>query len=213
MIKKPVIYICFILLLNSVQSFTQNAIAGVSLLILGDSLTAGYGIPLTESWPSKIQEQWQKEYPEFQLINASISGETTAGALQRLPHLISTHQPNWVFIELGGNDGLRGYPLNTMTATLSSIIQLLHEQNIRVALSEVEIPPNFGPRYTAEFRQVFHTLASEYKDIVLIPFFMRPIAVQPQLMQADGLHPNVSAQAIIAQFMEPHLRQLLQTKD
>ncbi|MCO4320151.1 arylesterase [Aliidiomarina quisquiliarum] len=207
--KKSFNVALFLLLL----CFIRPAAANVSLLILGDSLSAGYGIAVADSWPSEIQRRWQSTHPEFKLINASISGETTEGALRRLPALIERHQPHWVFIELGGNDGLRGFNLSTMADNLKQIITLLQANNIRVALSEIEIPPNLGPRYTQLFNQTFHNLAANNEHIVLIPFFVRHIAVQPELMQADGIHPNRDAQVQIANLMEPQLRQLLLSKE
>lgn len=205
MIKKSFNLILLLVLI----CFIRPAAANVSLMILGDSLSAGYGIAVADSWPNIIQRRWQTQQPELKLINASISGETTEGALRRLPALIERHQPNWVFIELGGNDGLRGFQLATMADNLKQMIQLLKQQHIRVALSEIEIPPNLGPRYTQLFNQTYHNLANEYEDVVLIPFFVRHIAVQPELMQADGIHPNGEAQVLIADIMEPQLRQLL----
>lgn len=205
MIKKSFNFILLFVLL----AYIRPAAANVSLMILGDSLSAGYGIAVADSWPNIIQHRWQTEQPGLTLINASISGETTEGALRRLPTLIERHQPNWVFIELGGNDGLRGFQLTTMANNLKQIIQLLEQQHIRVALSEIEIPPNLGPRYTQLFNQTYHTLANEHEGVVLIPFFARHIAVQPELMQADGIHPNDKAQPLIADILEPQLRQLM----
>lgn len=198
-------FVLFIALL----CFIRPAAANVSLLILGDSLSAGYGIAAADSWPQEVQRRWQQNHPNLQLINASISGETTAGALRRLPQLIERHQPDWVFIELGGNDGLRGFSLRTMQANLSQMIQLLESANIKVALSEIHIPPSMGPRYTRMFRQSFPQLAEQHPNVVLIPFFMRDIALQPDYMQADGIHPNTAAQVPIADILEPQLRQLL----
>lgn len=198
-------FVLFIVLLCCIRP----AAANVSLLILGDSLSAGYGIATAESWPSEIQRRWQQSHPNLQLINASISGETTAGALSRLPQLIERHQPDWVFIELGGNDGLRGFSISTMRNNLSQMIQLLEGANIKVAVSEIEIPPSMGPRYTRMFQQSFQQLAEQHPSIVLIPFFMRDIAIQQNYMQADGIHPNTAAQQPIADILEPHLRQLL----
>ena len=202
-----------VLLLVTVVALTLSlsvraAHANVSLMVLGDSLSAGYGLADADSWVSEISRHWQQQYPELQMINASISGETTAGGLSRLPSLLERHQPSMVFIELGGNDGLRGFNLNTMEANLREMITIIQAHNIAVALSEVEIPPNLGRRYTEMFRQVFHTVANDM-DIPLVPFFMRDIALNPELMQADGIHPNLAAQPKIANIMEPQLRALL----
>jgi len=198
-----------LILLSVLLCFIRPAAANVSLLILGDSLSAGYGIASADSWPNEVQRRWQQQHPSFQLINASISGETTAGALNRLPQLLERHQPDWVFIELGGNDGLRGFSLSTMRNNLSQMIQLLEAANIKVAVSEIDLPPSMGSRYTRMFRKSFEQLAEQHPNIVFIPFFMREIAVQPEYMQVDGIHPNAAAQVAIANILEPQLRQLL----
>ncbi|WP_241973881.1 arylesterase [Aliidiomarina iranensis] len=187
----------------------RAAHANVSLMVLGDSLSAGYGLSQADSWVSEIARDWQANHPHLEIINASISGETTAGGLNRLPDLLERHQPSMVFIELGGNDGLRGFNLTTMENNLREMVALIESRNIKVALSEVEIPPNLGRRYTEMFKQVFHDVAEDM-DIPLVPFFMREIAIDESLMQNDGIHPNLAAQPIIATIMEPQLRQLLE---
>lgn len=179
------------------------------MVVLGDSLSAGYGISEAESWVSLIQDNWQQNHPQFELINASISGETTEGGLRRVTGIIEQHQPNWVFIELGGNDGLRGFQISEITSNLNQIISTLNENDINVALSAVEIPPNFGPRYTEMFRTVYRDIASS-RNVTLIPFFMLEIATNSEWMQNDGIHPNLEAQPHIADIMEPQLRALLQ---
>ncbi|MCH8493965.1 MAG: arylesterase [Idiomarina sp.] len=187
----------------------RSAHANVSLMVLGDSLSAGYGLSEADSWVSEIARDWQANQPHLSIINASISGETTAGGLNRLENLLDRHQPNMVFIELGGNDGLRGFNLTTMENNLRQMITIIQSRNVQVALSEVEIPPNLGRRYTEMFRQVFHTVAED-KGIPLVPFFMREVALNPELMQSDGIHPNLAAQPKIAALMEPQLRELLE---
>jgi acyl-CoA thioesterase-1 len=187
----------------------RSAHANVSLMVLGDSLSAGYGLSEADSWVSEIARDWQANHPHLSIINASISGETTAGGLNRLASLLDRHQPNMVFIELGGNDGLRGFNLTTMENNLRQMITIIQSRNVQVALSEVEIPPNLGRRYTEMFRQVFHTVAED-TGIPLVPFFMREVALNPELMQSDGIHPNLAAQPKIAALMEPQLRELLE---
>ncbi|KPQ03573.1 MAG: acyl-CoA thioesterase I TesA [Idiomarinaceae bacterium HL-53] len=179
------------------------------MVVLGDSLSAGYGLSESDAWVTLIQEQWASDYPHYELVNASISGETTSGGLRRLPTIITQHEPDWVFIELGGNDGLRGFQLAEMRSNLNAMIDLLQEKGIAVALSAVEIPPNFGPRYTAMFRDLFAEVA-ESQGIELIPFFMLEIALNPEWMQNDGIHPNLAAQPEIAKIMEPKLRALME---
>lgn len=183
--------------------------ANVSLLIFGDSLSAGYGISQADSWVAEIDQRWQQAQKDYRIINASISGETTQGGLRRLPEVIERHQPNIVFIELGGNDGLRGFQIDSIRANLSQMIEYLQGQDVEVALSQVEIPPNMGPRYSRQFSALFSEVAEAY-EIELVPFFMLQIAPDPSLMQSDGIHPNLAAQTVIADIMEPKLRALVQ---
>ncbi|GAA4900855.1 arylesterase [Ferrimonas pelagia] len=175
----------------------------VSILILGDSLSASYGMDEKEGWVTLMQQK----HPDLTLINASISGETTAGGRNRLAKLLHQHTPDWIFIELGGNDGLRGFPPMHTQQNLESIIDQSLAAGSRVMLSEIALPPNYGRRYTQAFAQIFTTLTEQY-ELTLVPFFMEPIAVQPELMQADGIHPNQRAQGEIVEFLEPWFRQL-----
>jgi len=176
------------------------------LLILGDSLSAGYGLTQAQSWVSLLQNAWRKS--DTSVINAAISGETTDGALARLPRLLNQHSPTHVYVELGGNDGLQGHSISKMRSNLSKIIELSQQANTTVILQEMQIPTNYGRRYTELFTQAYQTLADEY-DVVLIPFFLADIALNNDLMQADGIHPNAKAQPMIAQSMQQHLKALL----
>ena len=185
--------------------------ANVSLVVLGDSLSAGYGMAQSESWVGVLQQRWAEKYPDITLINASISGDTTQGALNRLAGVIERHQPDAVFVELGGNDGLRGFNPATIANNLEQIITQLQQQDAKVALSQVRIPPNYGPRYNDMFSSLFSQVA-EKKEVPLIPFFMEQIIVDENLMQGDGIHPNREAQPLIADIMEPHLLQLVQKR-
>ncbi|KFZ31646.1 arylesterase [Pseudidiomarina salinarum] len=181
--------------------------ANVSLVVLGDSLSAGYGMAQSESWVGILQDRWQQQYPEITLINASISGDTTQGALNRLNGVIERHQPDAVFVELGGNDGLRGFTPASIQANLLKIIDQLQQHGATVALSQIRIPPNYGARYSALFANIFPTVA-EAKDVPLVPFFMEQIIEDEGLMQNDGIHPNRQAQDQIATIMEPFLLEL-----
>ena len=187
----------------------RPASANVSLLVFGDSLSAGYGISQADTWVAEIERRWERDYPQFSIINASISGDTTRGGLNRLEDVVNRHQPDVVFIELGGNDGLRGFQIDNIRANLEQMIEYLQDQDIHVALSQVDIPPNMGRRYTSEFSAIFPAVAEQH-DVVLVPFFMLDIATDPELMQSDGIHPNLAAQEIIADIMEPQLRAILQ---
>lgn len=206
--SKVILLISMTLLLVLHSFHVRSDNENVSLLILGDSLSAGYGIAEADGWVAEISRRWQSNYPNLSVINASISGETTSGGLARLESLLDRHQPTLVFIELGGNDGLRGFNLTTMENNLREMITILQSRNVQVALSEVEIPPNLGRRYTNQFRDVFPRVANDF-DIPLVPFFMREVALNPDYMQNDGIHPNLAAQPVIADLMEPKLRALL----
>ncbi|MBY5922170.1 arylesterase [Ferrimonas balearica] len=175
-----------------------------SILILGDSLSASYGMDETEGWVRKLQQN----LPDARLINASVSGETSDGGLRRLPGLLEQHQPDWVFVELGGNDGLRGFQPTLTQQNLDEVIALSKASGAQVMLSEVMVPPNYGRRYAERFQQIFVALA-EAHQIELVPFFMTEIAVDPNLMQADGIHPNRAAQDRIAAFLQPWFEQAI----
>ena len=189
-------------LLSSVQAQT--------LLVLGDSLSAGYQMQVAQSWPALLNQKWQEEGGKHTLLNASISGETTQGALTRLPALLKEHNPDWLLIELGGNDGLRGFAPTITRQNLASMIALAKEQQTRVVLTQIQLPRNYGARYLRQFEQIFPELA-EINDLPLLPFFMDDIALRPELMMNDGIHPTPAAQPQIrdkvARFMEPLLSQ------
>lgn len=189
-------------LLSSVQAQT--------LLVLGDSLSAGYQMQVAQSWPALLNQKWQEEGGKHTLLNASISGETTQGALARLPALLKEHNPDWLLIELGGNDGLRGFAPTITRQNLTSMIALAKEQQTRVVLTQIQLPRNYGARYLRQFEQIFPELA-ESNDLPLLPFFMDDIALRPELMMNDGIHPTPAAQPQIrdkvARFMEPLLSQ------
>lgn len=165
------------------------------ILVLGDSLSAGYGIELEESWVSLLAERLADNYA-YQVVNASVSGETSGGGLARLPALLKEHQPALLILELGGNDGLRGHPLNIMQQQLESIIQQSRNAGAEVLLLGMQIPPNYGQRYTERFYQVYTQLAKQY-ELAYVPFFLDGIAVNRDLMQRDGIHPTAEAQPIM----------------
>ncbi|WP_279501195.1 arylesterase [Aeromonas veronii] len=189
-------------LLSSAQAQT--------LLVLGDSLSAGYQMQVEQSWPALLNQKWQEEGGKHTLLNASISGETTQGALARLPALLKEHKPDWLLIELGGNDGLRGFAPPITRQNLASMIALAKEQQTRVVLTQIQLPRNYGARYLRQFEQIFPELA-QANDLPLLPFFMDDIALRPELMMNDGIHPTLAAQPQIrdkvARFMEPLLSQ------
>ena len=169
-----------------------------SILILGDSLSAGYGINENKGWVNLLQ----LAHSEHQIINGSVSGETSAGALRRLPALLQSVNPDLVVIEIGGNDGLRGFPLAKLKQNIDTIIDTVDNHGSQLLLTEIQVPPNYGPRYSKRFTGVFHQVAKE-KNVKLIPFFMTDIAPKSELMQADGIHPNMEAQPMIMEWMQP----------
>lgn len=192
--------LCF--LISSVQAQT--------LLVLGDSLSAGYQMQAQQSWPALLNQKWQNEGAVHSLINASISGETTQGGLARLPALLEEHQPDWLLIELGGNDGLRGFAPAITRKNLADMIALAKANQTRVVLTQIQLPRNYGARYLRQFEQIFPELASA-NQLPLMPFFMDDIALRPELMMNDGIHPTAAAQPQIrdrvASFIEPLLTQ------
>lgn len=173
-----------------VQTFAAST---TTLLILGDSLSAGHRMNISQSWPTLLQEK----LPNVRIINASSSGETSSGGVRRLPGLLVKYHPNWCFLELGGNDGLQGLPPKFLKTQLTKMIKQASQAQCQVILSEVKIPPNYGKRYSDSFNQVYHQLAQQFK-LPLMPFFIEPIYQQKGMMQEDGIHPSVKAQPIIA---------------
>lgn len=172
------------------------------LLILGDSLSAAYNLKQEQGWVSLLQNAWVNQ--PVTIIDAAISGETSSGGLSRLPRLLEQHSPTHLFIELGANDGLRGYPVNTMKSNVIKMVEMAQAQGIEVALQEMHIPPNFGKRYTNMFTSAYHDIARSH-NVIVIPFFMKDVALKPELMLSDGLHPNADGQPIIAEFMKEQL--------
>ena len=169
------------------------------LLILGDSLSAAYGLKQEQGWVSLLQNAWQSD--NVIVVNAAISGETTDGALARLPRLLKQHNPTHIFVELGGNDGLQGHPVNKIRDNLEKIIQFSKKSQVTVILQQMQIPTNYGKRYTKMFTNAYTDLAAKY-ELKLLPFFLQNIALDKNLMQRDGIHPNAEAQVIIAKDMQ-----------
>jgi acyl-CoA thioesterase-1 len=176
------------------------------LLILGDSLSAAYGLKQEQGWVSLLQDAWQSE--NINIVNAAISGETTDGALARLPRLLEQHKPTHIFIELGGNDGLQGHPVSKMRNNLDKIIQLSQSNEVKVILQQMQIPTNYGKRYTQMFTTSYAQLAAKHA-VIMLPFFLETIALDKSLMQRDGIHPNAEAQIIIARDMQKILGNII----
>jgi len=174
--------------------FSLRAAAADTLLVLGDSLSAGYRMAATTAWPALLNEKWQQKPP---VINASISGDTSQQGLARLPALLKEHQPRWVLIELGGNDGLRGFAPQQTEQTLRTILQAVKAANAEPLLMQIRLAAHYRRRYTEAF------------DIPLLPFFMEEVYLKPQWMQDDGIHPNRDAQPFIADWMATRLAPLV----
>lgn len=178
------------------------------LLVLGDSISAGYGITPEQSWVTLLQHRLSAKGFNYQVVNASVSGNTSGDGLGRLPALLASHQPALVIVELGGNDGLRGYPIKTLRHNLSQLISLSREAGAKVLLAGIEIPPNYGKRYSDQFRASFSEVASA-TNTPLVPFILEGIGTNPELMQRDGIHPTAEAQLKLLDNIWPTLQPLL----
>jgi acyl-CoA thioesterase-1 len=183
--------------------------AATNILILGDSLSAAHNIPVDKGWVHLFSSNIRSSFPQTSVINASISGETTFGGLQRLPGLLGDHQPTHLIIELGGNDGLRGLGFAQSTDNLRQMVLLAEAQEVTVLMIGVRMPPNFGAAYNKRFQQVFESIAAEL-PVHYLPRFLEGVAAgDPALMQDDGIHPTAVAQPLLAQKVEHRMRQIL----
>lgn len=180
-----------------------------TILILGDSISAGYGMQPNETWVALLQKRLNQQYPkQHQVVNASVSGETTSGALARLPKLLNIHQPDVVVIELGGNDGLRGQPPQNIEKNLAQLVQRSQKANVKVVLFGMKIPPNYGSAYTKAFEKNYKVVSQRYQ-VKLLPFFLNGIAGNKNLMQQDQIHPNAQAQRILLNNAYPYIQAAL----
>jgi acyl-CoA thioesterase-1 len=187
----------------------QNAVASDrTILVFGDSLSAAHGIRPEEGWVALLTQRLHSQGYGYQIVNASVSGETTSGGLQRLPRALEMHRPELVILELGANDGLRGLPANTTRDNLAQMVRLAQAAGTRVLLVGMRIPPNLGPRYTADFARMFPELANQY-HLPLVPFLLEKVALDPTLMQEDGMHPNSRGEPPILDTVWPYLKPLL----
>jgi len=179
-----------------------------TLMVYGDSLSAGYGIDESEGWVALLQHRLDGDGYAYRVVNGSVSGETTTGGLSRLPAMLATYEPDLVILELGGNDGLRGLPLGAIRQNLISMVELARESGAEVLLAGIQIPPNYGPRYTEPFYRQFSEIAEQF-ELPLVPFLIDGIPQQPELMQDDGIHPKAQAQGMILDNVWPVLEPLL----
>ncbi|TLX62139.1 arylesterase [Stutzerimonas nosocomialis] len=187
--------------------WAQGALAG-TVLVVGDSISAAFGLDTTQGWVHLLQQRLDEEGREHRVVNASVSGDTSAGGLSRLPALLAEHEPTVVVIELGGNDGLRGQPTAQLKQNLAQMIEMSQEKGAKVLILGMLMPPNLGQRYTRAFAEVFPELATEY-DVPLVPFLLEGAAGVPSMMQGDGVHPTVQAQPILLENVWPELEPLL----
>lgn len=177
-------------------------------MVLGDSLSAGHGLARGESWVDLLQNQLAQRGSPMRVVNASITGDTTDGALSRLPKALTTHQPRIVIVELGGNDGLRGQPVEKMRTNLQAIVTLCQRAKAKVLLVGMQLPPNYGPQYTQQFAQTYTTVSERFK-LRLVPFFLEGIGDNRDYFQADQIHPNSKAQPILLANVWKELEKLL----
>jgi len=188
----------------SVPAYAENP----KIMIYGDSLSAAYGIPQQKGWASLLQQKLVSEHYQYDVVNASISGETTSGGASRIRNALSQIKPNIIILELGANDGLRGLPIESMIANLNTIIQEGKKSGAKILLVGMKIPPNYGPQYTKLFSQSYLKLSQEHQ-IPLVPFMLENIAAKTNLIQDDGLHPNAIAQPLVLDNIWSKLKMLL----
>lgn len=181
-------------------------VSAKTIMILGDSLSAGYGIQPQQGWVHLLQKRLEQQYPkQHKVVNASVSGETTSGALARMPKLLQTHRPDLVVIELGGNDGLRGQPPQMIQKNLASLVQQSQKAKAKVVVFGMKMPPNYGQAYSKAFENNYKVVSQQYK-VKLLPFFMQGVAGNKTLMQKDLIHPNAKAQTILLNNAYPYIK-------
>ncbi|MFL2701702.1 MAG: arylesterase [Gammaproteobacteria bacterium] len=187
---------------------THADIKTKSLLIFGDSISAGYGMSKEKQWSVLLQEKIKNENLKIKVINLSVSGETTSGGLSRLNQALNSTKPDYLLLELGGNDALRGYPPKKIAANLVEMIKIAESASVKVLLMQIRIPPNYGSRYQKAFESIYLTIASE-TSATLLPFMLEEVALNKDLMLPDGIHPKASAQPLIADYIYTQLKPLL----
>ncbi len=187
-------------------SLIPFAVDAKTILIVGDSISAGYGINPEQGWVQLLQKRLDQQYPkQHKVVNTSVSGETTSGALARMPKLLQSYKPDVVVIELGGNDALRGQPPQMIQKNLGQLVQQSQQAKAKVLLFGMKIPPNYGTAYSQAFENNYKVISQQYK-IKLLPFFMQGIAGHKDLMQNDQIHPNAKAQSILLNNAYPYIK-------
>lgn len=200
------------LLLSTVLCLPATYVAGQTIVVVGDSLSSGYGIAAEQSWVALLEDRLESEGYGYQVVNASIAGDTSSGGLVRLPRLLDAHNPELVVIELGGNDGLRGQPIPLLRDNLTRMIELARNSGAKVALAAVEIPPNYGGTYTRSLAAVYPTLAQDL-GVTLVDLALAEVALKPELMQGDRIHPNAEGQKVVFASVWRSLGPLLANRD
>ena len=186
-----------------------SANAKQKLMIVGDSLSAAYGMKQDDGWVKLLQNKYDSEQKSIAIVNVSVSGQTTGNALAKIAQQLQDIQPSHVLIELGGNDGLRGFPVKRLRSNLTEMVRASQQAGAKVAVMEIQIPPNLGPRYTSMFTASYKAV-TEATDSYLMPYFMLEIAGKPDLMQDDNLHPNEQAQPLIRDFMQREIEKWME---
>lgn len=207
-------FLCLALLACALAAPARAAdapVAAPAILVLGDSLSAAYGIRVEQGWVALLQARLRAKGYGYRVVNASSSGETTGGALARLPRALATHQPAIVIVELGGNDGLRGLPVADIRRNFEAIIRTSQQAGARILLVGMKIPPNYGPAYTRDFQALYGDLARQYR-LPSVPFLLEDVAPDENLFQDDGIHPTAAAQVRLLDEVWPHLEPLLRRK-
>jgi len=197
--------VCFALII----SLFSTTLMAKSILVLGDSISAGYGLETGKGWVTLLQEKFHQKDKSYKVFNESISGDTTAGGLARINQALSQHNPELVLLELGANDGLRGLSPKVMKSNLAEMVNRAQKSGAKVLLLSMRIPPNYGKRYVDMFYNVYPQLAKEM-NIPYVPFILEEVALVKEMMQKDGLHPNAKAQPIIADKIWQHIQPVLE---
>ena len=206
MLKMKVLQKGFMYIGVSLISLSPFVVSAKTIMVLGDSISAGYKMNPEQGWVQLLKNKLNQDYPKkHRVINASVSGETTSGALARLPKLLQNHQPNIVIVELGGNDGLRGQPPHMIQKNLMQIIQKSQQAKATVLVFGMKIPPNYGTAYSKAFENNYKVVSQQYK-VKLLPFFLEGVAGQKKYIQADLVHPNVSAQPLLLKLAYPYVK-------
>jgi acyl-CoA thioesterase I len=200
--------LALLLLAVSAAVFSQTPVEAKTILVIGDSISAAYGIQRDQGWVALLDAKLAKLTPPSRVVNASISGDTTGGALARLPRALEVHDPDVVIIELGGNDALRGYPVARIEQNLEALVTTAKNAGAAVLVLGMEIPPNYGTRYTQAFRTAYTNVAKR-TDVPLVPFLLDGVATDASLMQDDGIHPTAAAQPRLLENIWPTLQALL----